>query len=61
MKVDFSKEELEFIVESLEYAKLSFDTSVSPHLADQSKYPKSIYEKKKKMFGLILNRLRSSQ
>jgi len=60
MKVDFSKEELDFIVESLEYAKLSFDTSVSPHLADQ-KYPKSNYEKKKKMFGLILNRLRSSQ
>jgi len=29
MKIDFSKEEVDFIIESMEYAQLSFDTSYS--------------------------------
>jgi len=59
MKIDFSKEEVNFIMESMEYAKMSLDTSISPHLVDPM-YPKSVYEEKKKLFSIILNKLKQS-
>ena len=53
MEVNFSKEELDLLKESLNYAVLSFDSKSSEYLANQENYAKIYREKKLALQALI--------
>ena len=62
MKVEFTKEEMEFLIEALKYAEISFDGKISQYPEEQkTNYRKEFYQAKKKMFNDVSKKLKAAK
>lgn len=59
MKIEFTEEESNFLIESLNYAKMAFHESISKYPPEQKEFhQKEIYSQKEKMFQELLGKIR---
>lgn len=62
MKIEFTEKEIDFLIESLNYAKESFHKSISKYPPKEKElHQKEIFPQKEKMFQELVIRIREAK
>ena len=62
MQIELDKEELEFLIESLRYAEISYENSISKYpLEFKAMYYKRRYPEKMDLFGRVVGKLHAAK